>query len=81
MTEPRNFAVAAPKQGKTKTSFFQTFEFKGLKLNCSIIKPLILLGDKYLDPDSRNRQYELEKKRKMPADQPVFKPASFYKTM
>jgi len=39
------------------------------------------VGDKYIDPSRHTRLYELEKKRKIPKDQPIFKPSDSYKTV
>ncbi|EGR34901.1 hypothetical protein IMG5_001300 [Ichthyophthirius multifiliis] len=67
ITEARNIQSTALKRGKAKDAYFSVLGFT-------------TIGDKYIDPDSINRQYELEKKKKIKQDQ-VFKPPSGYKTI
>ena len=59
--------MAALKSGKVKDAYFSLLGYT-------------TIGDKYVDPDSIRRKYELEKKKLIKAEV-LFKPASGYKSM
>lgn len=65
-TQPRGIFSGPPSSGKVESSYFSKTAY-------------VTIGDKYVDPASRDRQYNLEKKKKI-KHEAEFKPADGSKT-
>jgi hypothetical protein len=66
LTKPRGIFAGPPKTGKIVSSYFSKPEY-------------VTIGDKYVDPDSKERQYQNEKKKKI-KHEAQFKPSDQSKT-